>query len=361
MDSSNQHVEKREPEGISLKELIHKVEDIAAYVWKKKLLVILFGLIGGGLGVLYSYLKKPLYLAELTFVLEDSKSNSMGSSYLGLASQFGLDISGGSGSGAFSGDNILELLKSKLLVEKALLTGSISSNGKDISLADRYLEFKGLREDWAKVPELANIHYPLHADRDKFSLLQDSVLKIIGNIIIAKNLKVEKTDKKLDFISVKCQIEDERFSKLFVERLVAEATNFYIDTKTKRNKTNVDRLQLQADSLEALLNKRTYSAAAAQDLNTNPAKQVAGVGVELALRNKMVSQTMYGEVIKNLELSKISMAQETPVIQIVDKPILPLEKKRFGKLMGLVIGGIAGGFLYVMFLMLKKVYLEIMS
>jgi len=70
---------------------------------------------------------------------------------------------------------------------------------------------------------------------------------------------------------------------------------------------------------------------------------------------------MYGEVIKNLELSKISMAQETPVIQIVDKPILPLEKKRFGKLMGLVIGGIAGGFLYVMFLMLKKVYLEIMS
>jgi hypothetical protein len=66
-------------------------------------------------------------------------------------------------------------------------------------------------------------------------------------------------------------------------------------------------------------------------------------------------------VVKNLELSKMAMAQETPVIQEVDMPILPLEKKRFGKLKGLIIGGFFGGVLIVLFLLMKKGYSDIMN
>ncbi len=56
---------------------------------------------------------------------------------------------------------------------------------------------------------------------------------------------------------------------------------------------------------------------------------MASIGSELAMRDKTVLQTMYGEVVKNLEISKIAMAQETPIIQIVDMPILPLEKTKW--------------------------------
>ena len=124
---------------------------------------------------------------------------------------------------------------------------------------------------------------------------------------------------------------------------------------------SVDRLQSQADSLENMLNKKTYSAAVAQDINANPARQVASVGVELVLRDKMVLQTMYAEVIKNLELSKLAMAQETPVIQIIDTPILPLDRKKFGKLKGLILGTFLGGFLTIIALIIRKVYREIMQ
>jgi uncharacterized protein involved in exopolysaccharide biosynthesis len=80
----------------------------------------------------------------------------------------------------------------------------------------------------------------------------------------------------------------------------------------------------------------------------NPARQVAGVNTELQTRDKMVLQTMYTEVIKNLELSKMTMAQETPIMQIIDKPMLPLEKDRLGKLKAMIIGGFILSFLAVL-------------
>jgi Chain length determinant protein len=362
MVSSRFNPDNQQPtEEMTIKEIILKIQEWWAYLWKKKFIIILFGLIGAGLGIAYALTSKPKYEAQLVFVMEDNKSGSMGA-YAGIASQFGLDLGGmGSSNGAFTGDNILELLKSRLLVEKTLLSGTIVRNGSPISLADDYLAFKEMKKGWQGRPELLNISYPLNADRKSFSLLQDSLLNEIQKSVVAAYLKIAKVDKKLSFISVTCTSENELFSKRFAEKLVEVATNFYIETKTKRNKVNVDRLQDQADSLEATLNRRTYRAAAVQDLNINPAKQVASVGVELALRDKMVSQTMYAEIVKNLEMSKISMVQETPIIQIVDSPILPLEKKKLSRLKALIVGGIIGGLLCVFYLLFRKALRDILN
>jgi DNA-directed RNA polymerase specialized sigma subunit len=181
------------------------------------------------------------------------------------------------------------------------------------------------------------------------------------NEIGKQNLNVSKIDKKLSFIAVQVASEDQLFSKFFTERLVAEATDFYVKTKTKRSKTNVDKLQAIADSLELQLNKKTYSTAVAQDLNVNPIRQVANVETEIRSRDKMVLQTMYAEVVKNLEISKMTMAQETPVVQVIDTPILPLKKERFGKLKGLILGGFVGGFLILIILILRKMIRDVMA
>ena len=203
--------------------------------------------------------------------------------------------------------------------------------------------------------------FPVRAYRSKFTLQQDSILNNIQAAIAKQNLNISKPDKKLSFISVKCTSRDEMFSKAFTERLVKEATDFYVNTRISRSKVNVDKLQVAADSLVQLLNRKTYSVAASQDLNQNPAKQIATVGTEVQARDKLVLQTMYAEVIKNLELSKMTMAQETPIVQVVDTPILPLEKLRFGKLKGIILGGFLGGFFIVAILVMKKLYRELMS
>ncbi|GEP89441.1 Chain length determinant protein [Chitinophaga terrae (ex Kim and Jung 2007)] len=340
---------------LSLKQLVLRLNELIGFLWKKKFIIMVFSLLGGGAGLLFAYLSPVKYKGELTFVVEENGGGAMGA-YAGLASQFGIDLGGmGGGNGAFSGDNIIGLLQSRMLIEKALLVGSVEENGKKISLADLFLRFSGMKKKWAKANSTAliNLTFPINSDRSKFTLLQDSVLNIIQNTVNTKMLKVEKPDKKMSFVSVTCLSSDETFSKVFVENLVSEAISLYIDTKTARNKGNVNRLQDQADSLERQLNRKTYAAAQTQDLNTNPAKQIAMVTGEVAMRDKLVLQTMYAEVIKNLELGKLAMAQETPMIQIVDKPIYPLNRQRFSKAICIVIGGVLAGVLSSVFLVLK--------
>lgn len=344
---------------ISLKELVLKLRDWWRYLLSMWLVIVVFGLAGAGLGLVLSLFSKEKYIAELTFVLEDSKQGGL-AAYSGLASQFGFDLGGGSGSGLFEGDNIIEFLRSRFIIEKALLT-PINANGKKMTLISWYIETSDLKEKMDKDPKLKAITYPVGQDRATFTLQQDSLLNKIHKRLLEKELEITKPDKKLSFIKVKTTTEDQLFSKIFTERLVSEAADFYTYTKTKRSKVNVDKLQAIADSLQDLLNKKTYTLAATQDVNLNPVRQISSVKGELIARDKVVLQTMYGEVIKNLELSKMTMAQETPVVQIVDTPILPLEKKRFGKLKGLVLGGLLGGIFIVLILVFRRLYREMVA
>lgn len=344
---------------ISVRELVIKLGVWWKYFLKNWYIILLFGILGGVGGLILSAVLKTKYVAELTFVVEDNSSSSLGA-YAGLASQFGIDLGGSGSNGVFQGDNIMTFLKSRLMIEKALLS-SIVINGKKQTLADRFIDFNELRLGWENKPALKGISFPPDSDRKLFSLLQDSILQTLQESIGKSVLKVEKVDKKLNFILVRSTTRDELFAKAFTERLMMEAANFYIDTKTQRSKTNVGRLQAEADSLEKMLNRKTYSVALAQDINMNPARQVASINTQLASRDKMVLETMYGEVVKNLELGKISMAQETPIIQVIDTPILPLKKEKLGKTKGVIIGGLMGGFFIVIFLALRKVSRDILA
>jgi hypothetical protein len=338
---------------ISLKDVILTLREWWRYLLHKWVIILVFGLVGAALGLTTSLMKKPHYAGELTFILEDSKSSPLGS-YAGLASQFGLDLGGGGSMGVFSGDNILEFLMSRFIVERTLLS-PVNVDNKIMSLADLYMNVNHYRGD----PKLQQVSFPANADRATFSRLQDSVLNILYEKITHTELVIEKPDKKLDFISVVCTSSSEIFSKVFVEQLVKEATDFYVATKTKRSRANVNVLQAKADSLQRLMTQKAYTAAVQEDLNQNPVRRMASVGTELASRDKLVLQTVYGEVVKNLELSRMSMSQETPVIQIVDTPIFPLKVVRLGKLKGLLLGGILGGFLVVLVLLARKIFGDI--
>ena len=107
---------------ISLKELVLKIKEWYQFLLTKLRLIILAGIIGGLIGFTYAYFQKPTYKAVLTFAMEEEKSGGGGlGGALGLASQFGIDL-GSSGGGAFSGANLIELMKSRKLVEKTLLS-----------------------------------------------------------------------------------------------------------------------------------------------------------------------------------------------------------------------------------------------
>lgn len=346
---------------ISLKELILMIKDWWAYLLTKWIIILFAGILGSAIGFFYVYNQKPIYRADFSFVLEDEKSGGGLSGALGLASQFGIDIGGGGG-GAFTGDNLLELMKSRSIVQKALLS-PISLNGKSQSLVEYYITFTKMRETWEGKPYLASLNFPVQSEVSMFSREQDSVLMSIHKRIINNFLTVAKIDKKLSILKVEVKSEDELFSKLFSEALVTEVSKFYIETKTKKSKANVAILQHQTDSIRSQLNRAISGVAQSNDAipNLNNARQVLRSSSQQRQIDVQANTAILTELVKNLELSKLSLRKETPLIQAIDKPLLPLPIEQTGKLKGLIVGGFLAGFFTLVILIGNRIFRDIVK
>ena len=343
---------------ISLKELILKLKEIWIFLWSKWKIILLAGIVGAAIGLTLSFISKPKYTAKLTFVVANEKSNSLGS-FSGLAAIAGIDLGGG-GSDLFSSDNIMELMKSRLMIERTLLS-PVEVDGKRLTLLEHYVSFNKLHKNWKKNPLLATIHFEINCDPTKFSRIQDSVIESIFIKITKEALSVNKPDKRLSIIESTFKGTNEIFSKVFLEELNNRVSEFYIGTKTMRLKENVDILQNKADSLSGIITSATMGIASITDQNMNSAKAIAIAGRSRKQIDLQVAGAVYAEVVKNLELAKITLQKETPLIQVIDSPVYPLKKEKLGKLKGLLLGGILAGFVIVGWLLGQKFYQSIMK
>jgi len=336
---------------ISLKELVDRIRGLWNYLIKKWVVILLAGIIGGAIGLTYAWLQPVKYVSRMSFVVEESKSGAGG--LAAIAGQFGFDMGGGAGGGVFDGDNILLFLKSESLCRETLIT-SYDSAGKQM-LADKYAEVNELKESWSKSLKIGEINFAKYRD-GIFPRMEDSLLQIMIRQILKKELEVGKPDKKASVISVTSVMSDELLSKYFSERLVKIATDHYVESKIKVKTLNVSKLQHRADSLGALLNSRTYSAAATQQnlVDVNPALRSAPVAAEITARDKTMIATIFAEVVKNLEISKVALSQETPAIQIIDSPMLPLKKEKPSRLIYLLLTGFISSALVVIYFIMRK-------
>lgn len=336
---------------ISLKELIGKILQVWKYLLSKWIFIAFTGSIGGAIGYVYAYFQPVKYIAKLTFVVEDAKSS--GGGLASLVGQFGLDMGGGGGGSIFSGDNILAFLKSESLVRETLLTPFDEKS--TTTLADRYAEINKLKEAWNKNEKIGNIQFSRYSIQN-LPRKEDSLLQGIETKIIKSELSISRPDKKSSFVEAKTTTVDEIFSKVFLDRLVKNATERYVLSKIKTKAANVAMLQRKADSLTAVLNNKTFSAAASQQIlvDANPALKTNSIPSEITSRDKTMAATIFGEVVKNLELSKTLLNQETPVIQIVDQSTFPLGKVKTSKLQSLIFGGFLAGFLTILYLLASK-------
>ncbi|TWI93804.1 putative tyrosine kinase-like protein [Mucilaginibacter frigoritolerans] len=353
MSKSDQHNINNAGE-ISVLDLIDKIKSVTRYIKTKWVSIFIISILGALLGLGYATFKKPTYTAVCTFVLEDAKSGGLGQ-YAGIASLAGINLGDGGSGGIFQGDNILELYKSRIMIEKALLNSCSFDGGKQL-LIDRFIDSYHLKKKWSDDPELKNINF--NGNPDSFNRKQDSIITDLVELFNKNLLDVSKPDKKLNIIQVDVTSKDELFSKFFTEKLVQTVNDFYIQTKTKKAYQNVQLLQHQADSVKTILNFSINGVASAIDADPNANPQMLTLRTTSQKRQVDVqaNTAIYSEMVKNLELEKISLRQEMPLIQVIDKPVLPLKKEKLTKVKGILIGVILGAFFAIGILIVKRIF-----
>lgn len=343
---------------ISLKELLEKAREWYQYLLSQWKIIILTGIIGAVLGLAYSFSKKPIYTATLSFALEDDKSSGGG---LGsLASSFGFDFGGNSG-GVFTASNLTELFKSRSMVEQTLLTPVVVNN-RTISLAEMYIQINEWRKSWNENPKYLSVEFLPNASRNKFTRIQDSIMGTIYQNLSQGGLTVAQKDKKIAIINIDVHSTDELFAKYFCEALVKQVSDFYVATKSKKARDNMAILQHQLDSVRGQLNGSITRVAVANDntFNLNPALNVRRAPAARSQVDVQANTAILTELVKQSELAKVTLRKETPLIQVIDRPIFPLPKEKFGKLQGILTGGLLAGFLVVFVLIFRRFFKQIL-
>lgn len=312
---------------ITLVDVFVKLREAFRFVWGKKTSILFAGIIGGIIGLTYSLLKPIEYESKLTFIV-DQAGDSKGLGALGgIASSFGFGSIGGEGGLYENQVNLMNFIKSRSLIEKALIT---AIPGTKQTFAERFIDVYGWRED----QEIKNIHFLPNQNRESFDLPKDSVLFEVYNYLLDEELiKVSMPDEEGSIIAIHFKAPDDTLANYFPKVLLNQVSTGYIDAKTKLARDNVLILQHQTDSVRIELNRALYSSASQTDevFGLNPAFTMKRVPANKEQIDVRASSVLLEELIKNLELAKVQLKDQTPIIEVIDEPRFPLKTNNISK------------------------------
>ena len=324
---------------ISLSFLYERLKDWALFLISNKGIIVLGSFCILFFTISYNYIIKPTYFARTTFVLDNDDTSSMGD-LSSLASLAGINASSFiDASSLFQIDNIQELYRSNTMIKKTLMS-TANDGKKDFKLIDRLIEVEKLKHKWDKLGvDTKNLWSTASTSRTK-----DSLIKELIKTIKKENLIVEKPSRKTTILEIGFDHKDEILAKTFNENLVKIVNQFYNKTKTLKTGSNLEILQRQSDSVKVVLDTSIMLLAEIDQSipNPNPLSKINLVPYQKAMIDVQTNSAIYQELLKQLELAKVTHRNNMPLIQVIDSPSYPLENSRWKLLKTIVYGLILG-------------------
>lgn len=299
------------------------------FLFRRWWLFATIGFFAGVAGFFYASTLKPTYESRLTFSLDAGGSSGSLAGAMSLAAQFGFGFGGGQS--MFDGDNILEIMKSRRMVEKVLLSVD-TFDGKPATMIDRYLQVANLRESFNKNERLRNLQFPAGVERKNLSYLQDSILYNVYMGFSKQFITAFRPDKKLSIYEVRVSSPDEKFSKIFTDRIVGATSDFYTEITSKKDKETLEILEQRVMSLKTNVGVSIESRASTQDANINPAFASAQSPLIKQQYNMQAYSEAYKEMFKTLEVARYQYLKKIPLLQVIDEAAYPMKKIKQGKL-----------------------------
>ena len=340
-------------ESISLSFLFKEIKLFIFFLLKNKHKIVLFTSCILFFTISYNYLIKPTYYARTTFVLDNNSENSMGD-LSSIASLAGINASSFiDASSLFQIDNIQELYRSDKMIRKTLMS-KVNEPKNNQSLIELLVKSEKSEKKWKNLGVDLN---KLNSNKI-FSRLEDSLTKDVINSIKKNYLLVDKPSRKTTILEIGFNHKSEKLAKNFNHNLVKIVNQFYNETKTLKTGSNLKILQRQSDSVKNILDTSIMILAEIDQRipNPNPITKVSLVPYQKAMIDVQANSAIYQELLKQLELAKVTHRNKTPLIQIIDEPIYPLENSRWQLLKTLIYGLCFGFGFSILLLSIRRTF-----
>jgi hypothetical protein len=350
-----------QPQELTPRNLILMAQYIMNYVLRKWYMILAIGVVAGLAAALYyKYTKDDVFIAEITFVIDEEITKQKKSGFSEITEQLGLGPSD-AGSLFSSESNIAALLMSRMLTEQTLLSQVPSDKNKKILFVDFFLDSLPYRDKWFKEPAIRNINFSVPPQTPQEELTRNRIIGKIHKHISGRQIKIEKKLKGSNILAATCTSEHELYSKLFLEALIANVTTYYVNAQTKKARANLEAIKRRTDSVRNAYGGSLYQKATAGDANINPVREVAVVPAYKKQTDAEILKSAYTELALSLESAKTSLMQTTPFIQVLDSPVLPLAVNKVSIIKKFIIFFSAGAVLFSCIIAASALYKMIMT
>jgi len=351
-NTTNQAVEEQ----VTPREVILKVIEAKNALVRSWKAILLFVLLGVGIGYAMDlYLIKPnTYEATMVFNMGGgTSSNDMGN----MAALFGMG-GGATDANIFTGDNFFYFVKSRPVMERALMK-EVNLRGNKILLANLVIDSSGIKEEeWEGRPETENFHFTQN-NPDSLKLLP----RLILNELVKKMqgaTEIGVLERKSSFISLAATIQNETLAALWAKTLLKTVEEVYTEKQTRKSLTTLKLLERRADSLAYILGKSEHRLAQQMDYSQQLIVPEAKISVTKIERNNSFLQQLYYEAVGSAEKMRLSLVKEAPLFTLIEDVKVPLDLKSESKKRA-KIGALVGLMLALIYVYIKSIYRAILD
>jgi len=262
-------------------------------------------------------IKQPTYESWATMLLPEYSKGGLGG-LAGLASQFGVNIPTGAQADLSSPSLFPELIRSRVFAEKVL---------------DKEFYIKKFEK---RITLLAYLTHGIDEPLKSKDFLVSSALGGFRSMVGFKN----GSSGKLTTITVTSS--EPNLSKNLVEAIISEleALNRFYESKTVSEKILFINNRIESVKKDLELSEQRLKFFSEQN------RQISSPALQLEFdrldRDVEIQKSIYLTLKQQHELAKIEEVQETSIIQIVDRPYLPLGPSNKNVRLSLIIGGFFG-------------------
>lgn len=369
IDKKNDINTKQKSDEITLKELIFKLNEYYFEIknnWKIVLILVFIFLFYMGYK---SFVSKPKYTANLTFMLNTNEGGGI-SGIGGLLGQFGIG-----NKGEYSKEKIMSLNKSRRIIEEAIFERVTINNNTDfianhlinnLDSLNKWANIKWYLKPFSKTHSLKDFRFKTDSigDFDKVSKkgLVTIYSYIAGNPKLGVNgIMSNGFDVESGIMHISISTYNPYLSIALTNNIFDKLSEFYVDKTIEKQKVTYDILKSKSDSLLYLLKKNELDLAIFEDKNQLTYNRKSKLRGDELRRNVQKLSIMYGEVIKNLEIADFSLSNKTPFVQAIDRPKMPINGEKSSVVKSGIIAIFLGLLFSSIFIITRKIYRDAMS
>lgn len=295
----------------------------------------------------YQTNKVDHFQGAASFMLEQAGGGS-GGTIGGILGGLGLVSGGGE---QVSEDKLIDLMRTRRILGNALWA-KVEMDGKEDFLINHFIRVEDLPNTiWKGNSKMQDFRFE-HDKLGTFTEFENQIFKSIVSRMA--NLHVVGSITKTRIMVLRTSSKSQDFIVKFVPQLLSSLETFYVSKSVEGQQVAFEQLGKRKDSIERALNGAEYSLAKWEDANIGLIKRKGNTNQGRLIRKITILQAMYEESVKNVELAKMNLLTETPVIQVIDLPIAPLNRIRTKMISFLIPFLIIGTFLGIMLVVVRK-------